>query len=106
MENREFLQARSFGKIAVAVPGTPVPITTDTDLRVAKLRFAVVIGETGRVFLGVAGMNKATGGGIADEIVLGSPNGDLLRPADYYVDANVAGEGLIVAYWVWVPHWV
>jgi hypothetical protein len=118
MENREFLQARSFGKIAVPVPGTPVPITTDTDLRVAKLRFAVVIGETGRVFLGVAEMNKATGGGVlkefwptgagggvADEIVLESPTGDLLRPADYYVDANVAGEGLMVAYWVWVPHW-
>jgi len=118
MENREFLQARSFGKIAVSVPGTPVPITTDTNLRVAKLRFAVVIGETGRVFLGVQGMNKASGagliaefwptgpgGGIADELVLESQNGDLLRPADYYVDANVAGEGLLVAYWVWAPHW-
>ena len=118
MENREFLQARSFGKVAGPTPGTPVPITTDTNLRAAKLRFAVVIGETGRVFLGVAGMNKATGsgvikefwptgagGGIADELVLESPNGDLLRPADYYVDATVAGEGLIVAYWVWVPHW-
>jgi hypothetical protein len=118
MENREFLQARSFGKIAVATPGTPVPVTTDANLRAAKLRFAVAIGETGRVFLGVAGMNKATGagvikefwptgagGGIADEIVLESPSGDLLRPADYYVDANVAGEGLIVSYWVWVPHW-
>jgi hypothetical protein len=118
MENREFLQARSFGKVAVPVPGTPVPITTDTNLRAAKLRFAVVIGETGRVFLGVAGMNKVTGagvikefwptgagGGIADELVLESQNGDLLRPADYYVDANVAGEGLIVACWVWVPHW-
>jgi len=118
MENREFLQARSFGKVAVSTPGTPVPITTDTNLRAAKLRFAVVIGETGRVFLGVAGMNKATGsgvikefwptgpgGGIADELILESQNGDWLRPADYYVDANVVGEGPIVAYWVWVPHW-
>jgi len=118
MENREFLEARSFGKIAVPTPGAPVPITTDTNLRAAKLRFAVVIGETGRVFLGVEGMNKATGagvlkefwptgagGGIADELILESQNGDLLRPADYYVDANVAGEGLMVAYWVWVPHW-
>jgi hypothetical protein len=95
-----------------------VPITTDTNLRAAKLRFAVVIGGTGRVFLGVAGMNKATGsgvikefwltgagGGIADELVLESQNGHLLRPADYYVDANVASEGLIVAYWGWAPHW-
>lgn len=118
MENREFLEARSLGKISVPTPGTPVRLTTDVNLRVARLRFAVVVGETGRVFLGVAGMNKATGagvikefwptgagGGIADELVVESPNGDLLRPADYWIDANVAGEGLIVAYWVWVPHW-
>jgi len=36
---------------------------------------------------------------------LETANGDLLRPADYYIDANTANEGLIVAYWVWVPHW-
>ena len=110
------LEARSFGKIAVPTPGTPVRVTSDVNLRAVRLRFAVVIGETGRVFLGVAGMNKATGagvlkefwptgagGGTADELVLESVNG--LRPADYYVDANVAGEGLIVAYWVPAPYW-
>jgi hypothetical protein len=42
------------------------------------------------------------GGGVADELVLESAAGEL-RPADYYVDANTAGEGLIVAYWIWVP---
>ncbi|HOQ47671.1 MAG TPA: hypothetical protein PLA43_20435 [Bryobacteraceae bacterium] len=110
------VEARSFGKIAVPTTGTPVRVTNDETLRVLRLRFAVVIGETGRVFLGVAGMNKTTGagvvkefwptgagGGIADELVLESANG--LRPADYYVDANVAGEGLIVAYWVPTPYW-
>ena len=34
-----------------------------------------------------------------------SRDGDLLRPADYYIDANTAGEGLIVAYWIWVASW-
>lgn len=110
------LQARSFGKIAVLAPGTPVRLSSDENLRVNRLRFAGVVGEVGRVFLGVAGMNKATsagvikefwptgaGGGVADEFVIESPNGDLLRPADYYIDANSAGEGLIVAYWTWVP---
>jgi hypothetical protein len=71
-----------------------VPITTDTNLRAAKLRFAVVTGETGRVFLGVAGRNKATGagalkefrptgpgGGIADKFVFESLNRDPLRRA-------------------------
>jgi hypothetical protein len=67
------------------------------------------------VFLGVQGMNKANGagvvkefwptgagGGVADELVIESASGEL-RSADYYVDANTAGEGLIAAYWMWVP---
>jgi hypothetical protein len=107
------MQAESFGKIAVPTPGTPVRVTTNTNLRVARMRFAVVIGETGRVFLGVAGMNKAdgtgvvkqfwptgAGGGIADEFeVTAMDDRHLLVPSDYYVDANNANEGLIVAYW-------
>lgn len=90
-------------------------MTSDTSIRAHRIRFAVAIGETGRVFLGVAGMNKASGagvvkefwptgagGGVADELALESAAGEL-RPSDYYVDANTAGEGLIIAYWVWVP---
>jgi len=115
MADSPSLQPRSLGKIAVPSPGTPVRVTSDTTIRAHRIRFAVAIGETGRVFLGVQGLNKATGvgvvkefwptgagGGVADELVLESAAGDL-RPSDYYVDANTAGEGLIVAYWVWVP---
>lgn len=115
MADSPCLQPRSFGKIAVPTPGTPVRVTSDTTIRAHRIRFAVAIGETGRVFLGVQGMNKATGagvvkefwptgagGGVADELVIESAAGEL-RPSDYYVDANSAGEGLIVAYWVWVP---
>ncbi len=115
MADSPHLEARSFGKIAVAAPGTPVRVTSDANLRVSRLRFAAVVGEVGRVFVGVAGMNKANGtgvikefrptgagGGVADEFVIDSPTGEL-RPADYYIDANTAGEGLIVAYWIWVP---
>ena len=107
------MQAGSFGKIAVPTPGTPVRVTTNTDLRASRLRFAAVIGETGRVFLGIAGMNKAdgtgvikefwptgAGGGIADALeVWATDDRHLLSPSDYYVDANNGGEGLIVAYW-------
>jgi hypothetical protein len=115
MADSPSLQPRSLGKIAVPTPGTPVRVTSDTSIRAHRIRFAAVIGETGRVFLGVQGMNKATGigvvkefwptgagGGMADELVIESAAGDL-RPSDYYVDANTAGEGLIAAYWVWVP---
>ena len=115
MADSPSLQPRSLGKIAVPSPGTPVRVTSDTTIRAHRIRLAVAIGDTGRVFLGVQGMNKATGagvvkefwptgagGGVSDEFVIESAAGEL-RPSDYYVDANSAGEGLIVAYWVWVP---
>ena len=109
----------SLGKIAVPTPGTPVRVTTDCKLRVSRIRFAPLIGEVGRMFLGVAGMNKSTGagvikefwptgagGGIADGFEVGGDQRDLvddrhlLAPSDYYVDANTAGEGLMVCCWV------
>ncbi|MBV6418292.1 MAG: hypothetical protein LC130_13885 [Bryobacterales bacterium] len=116
-DNTRFaVEARSLGKVAVAVPGSPVRVTVDENLRAVRMRFAPLIGETGRMFLGVAGMNKGTGagvikefwptgvgGGVADELVLEAAHG--LRPADYWIDANVAGEGLLVAYWVPTPYW-
>ena len=84
MADSPSLQPRSLGKTAVPTPGTPVRVTSDTTIRAHRNRFAVAIGETGRVFLGVAGMNKASGagvvkefwptgagGGVADELVLG-----------------------------------
>ncbi|MBM3740976.1 MAG: hypothetical protein FJW39_35010 [Acidobacteria bacterium] len=46
-----------------------------------RARFAVVIGETGRVFE-IAAVDSR----------------HLLVPADYYVDANTANEGLVAAY--------
>ena len=109
------MRAKSFGKIAVPTPGTLVRLTTDIALRVARLRFAVVIGETGRVFVGTAGMNTANrtglindfcpagaGRGVADQIDIAAiDNRQLLVPADYYIDANTANEGLIASYWSW-----
>jgi len=118
MADSASLQPRSFGKIAVPTPGTPVRVTSDTSIRAHRIRFAVVIGETGRVFLGVEGLNKTTlsgvlfefwptsaGGGIADELVIESASGEL-RPSDYYVDANVSGEGLLVGYWIRIPSYL
>jgi hypothetical protein len=90
MADSPSLQPRSLGKIAVPTPGTPVRVTSDTSIRAHRIRFAVAIGDTGRVSFGVQGMNKSTAGGD-------------LRPSDHYADANTAGEGLIVVYWVWVP---
>jgi len=67
MADSPSLQPRSLGKIAVTTPGTPLRVTSDTSIRAHRIRFAVVVGETGRVFLGVEGMNKATGTGVVKE---------------------------------------
>jgi hypothetical protein len=87
-----FMQVKSFGKIAVPTPGTPVRLTTDTTLRVARLRFAAVIGETGRVFLGVAGMNKATGAGVIKEFWPTGADGGV---ADQ-IEITAARSGILV----------
>ena len=104
----------SLGKIAVPTPGTAVRVSTDATLLAARLRFEAVVGETGRTFLGVQGMNKNTGagvvkefwptgagGGVADSFEIESGDGtNCLWPGAYYVDANTANEGVIVSYWV------
>ncbi|GIW56262.1 MAG: hypothetical protein KatS3mg082_2666 [Nitrospiraceae bacterium] len=54
MADSPSLQPRSLGKIAVPTPGTPVRVTSDASIRAHRIRFAVVIGETGRVFLGMS----------------------------------------------------
>lgn len=108
------MNVNSLGKISVAAAGTPVQVSTDTTLRVNRIRFAVVIGQTGRIFLGSAGMNKTTGVGVIKEFwptgaggaiadaweVADSAGGDTLRPSDFWVDANTSGEGLMVSYCV------
>jgi hypothetical protein len=75
------------------------------------IRAQVVAGLTGKMYFGGAGLNHATmagvikefwpnsGGGIDDEYEL-QGTGDELDLADYWVDAAVSGEGLVVTYWV------
>ena len=106
------MTVNSVGKISVATSGTPVQVSTNLSLYVNRVRFAVVIGQTGRVFLGTSGMNKTTGAGIvkefwptgaggaiADSWEIHDPTGaNTLRLADFWVDANTAGEGLMVSY--------
>ena len=112
--------SQTFGEPVVYQPvqagvaqGIAFTVTAVRHLRVERMRFAAVIGQTGRVFLGVSGMNKAngtgvikefwptgSGGGVADSFdIWAEDSRHLLLPSDYYVDANNAGDGLIVAYW-------
>jgi hypothetical protein len=100
------------GRINVTTPGTPVPLSTDNAVTACKLFFQVVPGLTGKTYVGVPGMNKSTlegvlrilwpnsAGGFSETFSLESQGDhDSIRVANYVVDADVAGEGLLVSYW-------
>ena len=109
------MQPKSLGIVSVTTPGSPVALTADPSIRAQRVRAAVVIGHTGKAYLGTKTMNRTTfegvvkefwptgaGGGVADEVTIEAPTGagNALRLSDLAVDANVPGEGLLIEYWV------
>ena len=107
------MQAISLGLIRVPVPGTAVRISNDDTLRVMQMVVRTVPGFTGKTYLGVEGMNKSSAsktgvlrilseppafGPQDGEVVPASPggHGNVVSVADYWVDADVAGEGIVV----------
>jgi hypothetical protein len=100
------------GRINVATPGTPVPITTDNTIIASKLFFQVIPGLTGKTYVGKPALTKGTlagvarilwpnaSGGLSETFYIESQDGqNSIRLADYAIDADVAGEGLLVTYW-------
>jgi hypothetical protein len=102
----------SLGRVNVSTPGTPARLSTDPTQRVSKLFFQVIPGLTGKAYIGKPGMNKSTmagvsrilspnaNGGFSDQFFLEEQDGtDSIPLSDYAIDVDVAGEGLLVAYW-------
>jgi hypothetical protein len=100
------------GRVNVQTPGTPVPLTTDPTLIANRLFFQVIPGLTGKTYVGTKGMAKSTLTGVARVLWPNSSGGfsetfevkgqdaeNSIRLMDYAVDADVAGEGLLVTYW-------
>jgi len=111
------MQAISMGLIQVNTPGTPVPISTDNTLRVMMMVVSTVPGFTGKAYLGLSGMNKNSSilSGVmrvfSEPAAFGPQDGEVMPPstsgqgnpvrvADYWVDADVAGEGVLVTCYV------
>ena len=106
------MQAISFGLIQVPSPGTPVQITTDPSITACLLMVRTIPGFTGKTYLGLAGMNKSSAAKTGVIRVLSEPafgpqdgefipptgraHGNVLRVSDFWVDADVAGEGVLV----------
>ena len=100
------------GRVNVPTPGTPVPLSTVETATVSKLFFQAVPGLTGKTYIGAPTMTKATLAGAA-RVLAPNPTSafsetfwveaqdgeDSIHLADYAVDADVAGEGLLVTYW-------
>lgn len=102
----------SLGRVNVATPGTPVPLSTNPTIRISKLFFQSVPGLTGKTYIGTPQMAKATfaqvvrvlvpatNSAAADQFTLAPQDGlDSLYLSQYAIDADVAGEGLLVSYW-------
>jgi hypothetical protein len=106
------MQAIPFGLIRVPTPGVPVQIWTDATLNVVMIMVRTVPGFTGKTYFGIAGMNKSGSNmqgvirvlsepcfGPQDGEILppaGRGQGNVLRASDYWVDADIANEGVIV----------
>jgi hypothetical protein len=100
------------GRVNVATPGTPVPLATDPSVRASKLFFQVIPGLTGKAYIGAANLSKSTlagvarilwpnsSGGFSETFSIEAQDGEnSIRLIDYAIDADVAGEGLLVTYW-------
>ncbi len=103
----------SMGRVNVAVPGTPIPLSTDSRLRVARVLFQSIPGLTGKTYVGTHGMNKATLSGVIRILaptgsssisdtyeVETANNNDGIALSQLFLDADIVGEGLLISYWV------
>ena len=102
----------SLGRVNQPAPGTPIPLSVDPTKRVAKILIQMIPGLTGKAYVGTSVMKKATlvsvarvlwpnqAGGISDQFFLEVQNGlDELNLEEYFLDLDVAGEGVLISYW-------
>jgi hypothetical protein len=106
----------ALGKIAVSTPGTPVRVTLSIPYAKSTSLHAIMFEadpeNTGNVYIGRAGMVRATRAGVYAMLAVPTanffptfsvaltiaPNG--LSSDEFYIDADVAGDGAIATYLV------
>ena len=102
------------GLVTVAAPGTPVQLTaTRTPCRLVSIQpikgfqaaNAGIVDNVGAVYIGRVGMNKATGVNVIWVLqpeqasqLFGNEVGAGEDPSLYYVDADNAGDSVLVSY--------
>jgi hypothetical protein len=101
----------TMGRVNVTTPGTPVPLSTDPNKAVSKIFVQVIPGLTGKGYIGRSNLNRTTlsgvmrvlwpntAGGFSDAFALSTSGENSLLLSEYFVDMDVAGEGLLISYW-------
>ena len=102
----------TLGRVNVTTPGTPVALTSNTSIAANRLFFQVIPGLTGKTYVGTKAMAKSTlagvarilwpnaSGGFSENFSIEAQDGEnSIHLSEYAVDADVAGEGLLVTYW-------
>jgi hypothetical protein len=102
----------TLGRVNVATPGTLIQLSTDPTQRVCKLLFQAVAGLTGKGYIGKSGMTRSSlngvirvlapnaSSGVSDSFFLETSDGaDGINLSAYWIDMDVAGEGLLITYW-------
>lgn len=102
----------ALGRVNVPTSGTPVPVSLNTKARACRVLFQAVPGLTGKAYIGTPHMTVAsmTGvvrvvapnstGGIAEAYEIVAADGtDSIYLSQLAIDAQVAGEGLLISYW-------
>ena len=113
-----------YGKRVVTTAGTPVLLFTTTEVpvaaqnvwpvRVTDIRVEALNANTGLIYIGTAGLVKATMANVL--FTLSAPGGNPIvnaenfsrffdglnrfRPQDYWMDSDVNGEGVIRTTWL------
>lgn len=91
--------------VTLDTPGTPVRLSTDTNLAVSGLLVYADGDNTGTVYLGTSAVDPATLAGVirklegAEDFQLSGQGSNRIYPADYYLDVTVAGQKVIVTFW-------
>lgn len=102
----------SLGKVVVTTAGTPVQVTTNVQGMVAqRVRIQVEHDNTGRIFVGLAGMVVATGVQVLAVLNIPPATGEIpyfdmgafgpaggIRLSDLWLDASVNGDGAYIAF--------
>lgn len=119
-----FTPVMPYGKRTVTTAGTPQVLFTAGEVpraaagiwttRVIKLRIEALNSNTGLIYIGVSTMNKTTLVGVmvtlsapggnpivnAYEFDRLAPGGNLYELQNFWIDADVSGEGVLRTVWV------